>query len=514
MQVRKDSFAQGTIEYLVIIAVVVVISLIVVGLVITTTSAPSQQITTSSSKLGSATSGGISIVEAVVDSSGDALINLRNNSGDNFRISNISGLNDGVVVGNNVYSSSFVSSGGVSTFSLANLGSACVCGSGEKSKTCTFEVTLTSASGLVKTENVSTSVECVTDAQGVNAINPITFQPIWAKGPFGGTSIVSDVAYSIFVDSSSNVYVAGYTYTDINFSPTVALILNGDSINFFVVKYNSNGEALWVKHAVNQTGVTDTSDYARSVFVDSNSNVYVAGYFAYGDINFSPTVGLTHQGSIASIDFFVVKYDSNGVVQWAKGPFVGTGAQSDVAYSVFVDSLGNVYAAGFSRGDLNFSSTVGLKFYGSSPTFPNLFVVKYNSSGEALWVKGPITSTGTGYEYAQSVFVDSSNNVYVAGQFGSDVNFSPTVGLTFRGGLSDFFVVKYDSSGNAIWAKNPIQTGGMGIVSASSVFVDSSSNVYVGGEFVYVGGDFNFSPTVGLPIDGSGDFFLVKYGMR
>jgi len=503
MSFRKEFSAQGTIEYLVIIAIVIVISLIVIGLVITTTSNPSQQIKDSSSKLASASSGGISIVESVVDSSGDAVVSLRNNSGESFTLSSISGLSGGSVVGNNEYGGYFVSSGGLSTFSLANLGSACVCASGEKSKTCTFEITLTSASGLVKTERVSTTVECVTDAQGVSVINPLTFQPIWLKNPVSGTGTGADSASSVFVDSSGNIYIAGQFNGNINFSPTIGLTHQGSG-DFFVVKYDSSGNALWAKNPSTGTG-TDI-DSASSVFVDSFSNVYVAGYFS-NDINFSSTVGLVHQGNVGWYDFFIVKYDFSGTALWAKNPVATTGISDDVAYSVFVDSSDNVYLAGYAYSDINFSPTVGLVNPGNN----NFFVVKYNSSGVALWAKNPVSGTGTGADHAYSVFVDSSGNVYVAGQFvGSDLNFSSTVGLTNSGNWN-FFVVKYDFSGTALWAKTSVTGTGTVLNTASSVFVDSLGNVYVAGDSK---SDINFSSTVGLTHQGTTsyyDFFVVKY---
>ena len=82
----KNSIAQGTIEYLVIIAVVVVLSLIVVALSINVSSSHSQQIVSSSEKLGGVVSGGISIVEAVGNLEGDSLIMLSNNSGDGITL--------------------------------------------------------------------------------------------------------------------------------------------------------------------------------------------------------------------------------------------------------------------------------------------------------------------------------------------------------------------------------------------------------------------------------------------
>ena len=165
--------AQGTIEYLVIIAVVVVISLVVVALVITTTSAPSQQIKDSSSKLGSASSGGISIVEAVVDPNGDSLIKFSNNSNDVVYLNKVS-----VGSVDNNYDDSRRQLVGLDskTFSLSGLSSVCPCANRQKSVNCEFRIEYLTSTGLTKTEYKNIKVECVTDSIPVDdtkVIDPV-----------------------------------------------------------------------------------------------------------------------------------------------------------------------------------------------------------------------------------------------------------------------------------------------------------------------------------------------------
>ncbi len=53
-----------------------------------------------------------------------------------------------------------------------------------------------------------------------------------------------------------------------------------------------------------------------------------------------------------------------------------------------------------------------------------MFVVKYDSSGSALWASGP---NGSLTDYGYGVAVDSGGNVYVAGYHG--------FGLDFGGGI-------------------------------------------------------------------------------
>jgi hypothetical protein len=87
---------------------------------------------------------------------------------------------------------------------------------------------------------------------------------------------------------------------------------------------------------------------------DASGNVYVAGYasgattvFALAsgtdaaDISLSTTAGLQ--------DAFVVKYNTNGVPQWARR-IAGTGA--DQGTGISSDASGNVYVAGYANASL------------------------------------------------------------------------------------------------------------------------------------------------------------------
>ena len=96
------------------------------------------------------------------------------------------------------------------------------------------------------------------------------------------------------------------------------------------------------------------------------------------------------------------------------------------------------------------------------------------------------------FENGSGITVDSSGNVYVTGT---------TSGSLFStiAGESDAFVVKYDSDGNQVWAK---QFGSDLLVEGIGVAVDSSGNVYVTG---YAKGNL-FGSNAGVT-----DAFVAKY---
>jgi len=171
---------------------------------------------------------------------------------------------------------------------------------------------------------------------------------------------------------------------------------------------------------------------------------------------------------------------SGFTITWTKQ--LGT-TEFDSGYGVTVDSSDNIYVMLNSAGGFD-SNTNLVGVY-------DIFLVKYNSSGTKQWTQQLGT---TAYDFGYGVTVDSSDNIYVTGQ-----TFGGLDGNTSSGD-SDFFLVKYNSSGTKQWTRQLGTTAGD---SAEGVTVDSSDNIYVTGQTA--GGlDGNTN-------SGSDDLFLVKY---
>jgi archaellin len=307
---------------------------------------------------------------------------------------------------------------------------------------------------------------------------------LWAKGP---TGTGMDSGEHVAVDSSGNVYVAGYHASGLDFGDGVTIPDEGGSQGVFVVKYNSAGTALWAKGPTGSGG-----DFGYGVAVDASGNVYVTGGHESG-LDFGDGVSVADEGNFG---VFVVKYNSAGTAQWAKGP---TGTGTDTGYGVAVDSSDNVYVTGSHGNGLDFGNGVTIPDEGGTY---GVFVVKYNSAGTAQWAKGP---TGTGTDQGLGVAVDSSGNVYVAGLHSSGLDFGNGVTIPDEGGTYGVFVVKYNSAGTAQWAKGPTGTG---TDAGCDVAVDSSGNVYVTGYHV---SGLDFGNDVTVADEGSDGVFVVKY---
>ena len=100
----------------------------------------------------------------------------------------------------------------------------------------------------------------------------------------------------------------------------------------------------------------------------------------------------------------------------------------DVGYSVTVDSSGNIYTTGLFQGTVDFDPGAGTANLTSNGN-KDAAVLKLDSSGNYVWAK---SFGGTRMDFAWSVAVDSSGNVYTTGYFNGTVDFDPGAGTTLR----------------------------------------------------------------------------------
>ena len=166
-------------------------------------------------------------------------------------------------------------------------------------------------------------------------------------------SAVFDYCYSVAVDASENVYVAGDSYG--HFDGWSNTDVSGTTEDLFLAKFNASGTKQWsVFHG--GTG----NDVASGLAVDSSGNAYISGNTNAALDGFTPA---------GSHDLILIKYDTSGTRQWTS--MLGTTA-GDYARSVAVDGSGNTYMTGNTSENLDGASNAG----GNDG-----FIVKHDTSG-------------------------------------------------------------------------------------------------------------------------------------
>ena len=268
-----------------------------------------------------------------------------------------------------------------------------------------------------------------------------------------------DIGYGLKVDNSNNIYITGHTYGGLDSNNNLG------SADVILVKYDSNNKKIWTK----QIG-TPKEEKANGITIDSSNNIYISGY----------TKGKFDNDTYSSRpDIFLSKFNSGGTNQWIKSfgtPF------DDYSNGIAVDSSGNIYISGYTKGDFDNDSITAN---------PDIILLKYNSSGTKLWHK----QIGTSFDdRGNGIAIDSSNNIYITGYSKGDLDNKT------NSGRSDAFLMKFDSGGSKQWTKL-IGTSSDDI--ANDIIIDSSNNIYITG---YSNGHFDNHTNTG-----NSDIFISKY---
>lgn len=179
--------------------------------------------------------------------------------------------------------------------------------------------------------------------------------------------------------------------------------------------------------------------------------------------------------------------------QWTKE---GGSLVSDEGLSCVNDYLGNVYVTGKFNGTASFGTNMLV-----SQGYGDMFLAKYNSSGNLLWVR---QAGGAGDDSGNKIVVDSvGKNIYITGSFNQTATFDTAVVVSK--GNQDVFIAKYDSSGRLKWIKHggSVTAYSLGLSIALDV---SQKNVYATG-LIGISGMFD---TIALSNPYS-DIYIVKY---
>ena len=321
------------------------------------------------------------------------------------------------------------------------------------------------------------------------------------------------IAWNLAVDSSGNVYVAGWSG---------------------LVKYDANGVQQWVVGSGYWDVALYTDPNSSQIFVYATGNSDTAKYDVNGTQIWQATRGgreleVDSQGNLyaSSLNgwpYGVIKFNGNGVQQW----FVS----ENYSDCVQVDSSGNVYVGGSSSGGANafivrkYNASGGLIWtktvpfthaeckalelyedpianqvyvYVTGPGYPpgspahHINTMKLDESGNVIWLKS-YDGPADGFGWGAGLTVDSSGCVYVIGE-----------SLGIGTGYSDYVTLKYDAAGNQLWeARYNGSANGTDAPTDIVLAPDASGElrVYVTGRSDGLGTGWDFA-TVKYSLDGA-----------
>ena len=312
---------------------------------------------------------------------------------------------------------------------------------------------------------------------------------LWAKSAGGK---FTEGPTGIAVDGNGNCYITG-TFSSDTLSLGNSFLKNYKvsvwTYDIFIAKYDSEGEIIWVKSA-GSTG----SEATGGIVADKNQNIYITGSFSDSIIHFDSLI-LKNKSSIKNANAnFIVKYSTGGKIIWIK---TLDGKNHGFATCIALDKYGNPYISG------SYSET----FVFGKDTIKNsgTYLVKYDLLGNPSW--GTSTIEVWSGEYP-SLIIDNKGNSYLTGTFDNEtLNFQSKT--LKNAGWVDFFIVKFDSIGNEIWANS---AGGTETDGARSVTVDSKGNCFITGystsPLLTLGNNIMVNP------EQFQNMFVIKYGIK
>ena len=267
-----------------------------------------------------------------------------------------------------------------------------------------------------------------------------------------------------------------------------------------VVSFGQNFE--WLKTGYRQ----DCSNgvYPRDVTSSPNGSVTSTGYFYAPSTNVDfDGQTLTQLGTGFSSDVFIANYNSSGTIQWLTS--IGT-PQSDGTYPrIDTDANDNIYIAADIAGTTGGSSG-SVASTALTNVYPNDGVItKLSSAGNVQWVQH-ITDPA-GEISIRDLEVSATGDVYITGSFEGSIDVD---GTTQTADGNNFFLAKFNTSGDLIWWENSTGTNS-DIGYALSL---KGTDVYVLGQMAQ--GNVNTAMTVGgttktLPTGEDRAHFLLKY---
>jgi hypothetical protein len=338
-------------------------------------------------------------------------------------------------------------------------------------------------------------------ASRYDSTNYPTATPVGLVLDSSNNVIVTGSALTIKYDSNGNqLWSAGYNGTALTVDSGANVYVTGFGTNFNTVKLNPMGSNLW-----QATYVDVGPTISQVIFVDGNTNIYIAGsdtyvYFrggyyeqlaivkydangnrlwvaansiggasvAYVQVEGAALDGMGNFYLVADFDPFVLhyvlfKYSLIGSLVWtAYNPDSNCG--SDVPHGLALDKFGNIFTTGQS---CYFAPNFAYGTY-------NYGIYKANTNGAWIWTNTypPIPVQPS---VATSIALDPSANAYITG-------YSPGTN-----GSNDIVTIKYNSNGNQVWLQR-YNGPGNGNDAGNAIAVDNSGNVYVTGYDTLPGG--------------------------
>lgn len=237
------------------------------------------------------------------------------------------------------------------------------------------------------------------------------------------------------------------------------------------------------------TKTANTPAFAKVVFQttgithDDLGNIYACGQML-GPMSYN-NISYPYPPNASAEIGFILKYNRQGALIWLKQLNTEMGFVRPKQIK-FDSNTQGIYVAGeyvqsaqiqLSNGNITVNTPSGIHF--------GAFTAKFSAStGQGIWLRGEYGTGSLGSNVmAHSLAIGSVGDVYTIGYIRGSLNSPPNGNTVVSSGdntTSDCFIIKYDTNGNRIWAKD---LGGNGVNEVGYGISFSNEKLYITGSY-------------------------------
>ncbi len=236
----------------------------------------------------------------------------------------------------------------------------------------------------------------------------------WQK-TLGGSN--NDILFSVLQTFSGEYLVGGYSSSGITGNKTVA---SKGSNDYWIIKLSIYGDILW------QKSIGGSSNDELKILKQSADGGFLLGGSSYSGISGDKT-----EVSRGSWDFWIVKMDEAGTIEWDKT--IG-GSTIDYLNSMDLTFDGNFILGGYSNSSISGDKTEAS--FGGPVFGADYWAVKLAETGEILWQK---VVGGSGDDLLFAIHATADYGYFLGGWSNSGVSGNKN---EINLGAKDYWVIK------------------------------------------------------------------------
>ncbi|GAA4351105.1 hypothetical protein GCM10023185_09520 [Hymenobacter saemangeumensis] len=316
---------------------------------------------------------------------------------------------------------------------------------------------------------------------------------LWMRG------LPNSTIYGITADGQGKGYLQGIT------DSVATAVINGVSLNntvSYLFQFDASGSIQWLRQlhgdgpaSVQYAGPAGVNNIALGS--KANGGCLVVGTM-FSKLYFAPgTSGSVLNAQTSRPEAFIANFDPNGNLLWARQGHTPNGTAGQVfSKAAAGDAGGNCYLSG---------GSTGVATFGQLTSQRGFFLLKYDSFGTPIWLRGQQANTGSnGNETGTHLVVDNAGQatLVVNAQVSPNNGPSPTV-LGPLQMAAPTNIVRYSAQGQELWtvADSWLSYTTQGAVSRATMSVEATSlGLDARGRVYYTGRTYSASASLNQTI--------------